>query len=113
MGDERDIKRRQAFFGHNTKPTPHMPSYWESLKEALEDKILMVLAICAALSIIFGMVYSPKTGWVEGVSIYVVVFVMVMITSLNDFVKDKHFVKLQSVARDSDLPVFRGKMGQM
>jgi magnesium-transporting ATPase (P-type) len=113
MGDDRDLKRRLAFFGHNTKPAPHLPSYWESLKEAIEDKILLVLAICAALSIIFGMVYSPKTGWVEGVSIYVVVVIMVMITSLNDYAKDVRFVELQAVARDTDLPVFRGKMGQM
>jgi len=94
MGDDRDLKRRLANFGHNTKPAPHLNSFWTSLKEAFEDKILLVVAVCAVLSIIFGMIYDPKTGWVEGVSIFVVLAVMVLITSLNDFIKDRQFVKL-------------------
>ena len=55
---------------------------------------MLVVAVCAVLSIIFGMIYDPKTGWVEGVSIFVVLAVMVLITSLNDFIKDRQFVKL-------------------
>jgi Ca2+-transporting ATPase len=59
------------------------------------------------------MIYEPKTGWVEGVSIYVVLALGVLITSVNDYIKDKCFVDLQAVAKDSNLGVFRGKMGQM
>jgi Ca2+-transporting ATPase len=71
------------------------------------------LAIFAVLSIITGMVYNPRNGWIEGISIFIAIFVLVLITSISDWHKDKQFVQLQSFARDEDLPVVRGKHGQM
>jgi len=90
-----------------------LPPFSESIKEALNDRILLILAVFAVLSIITGMVYNPRNGWVEGVSIFIAVFVLVLITSLNDWSKDKQFVRLQSISRDENLPVVRGKHGQM
>ena len=59
------------------------------------------------------MVYEPRYGWIEGVSIFIAMFLMVLITSLNDWSKDKQYVKLQALAREESLPVVRGKLGQM
>ncbi len=86
-----------------------MHPFSESLKESLNNRILLVLAIFAMLSIITGMVYNPRNGWIEGVSIFIAIFVLVLITSLSDWRKDKQFVQLQSLARDENLPVVRGK----
>jgi Ca2+ transporting ATPase len=84
----------------------------ESIKEALDNRILFSLAIAAFLTIITGMVASgPKWGWIEGVSIYLAIFIIVSLTSLNDWVKDKQFVKLQSLVKDEDIAVIRGKYG--
>ena len=98
-------------FGKNEKPTPQLPPFFESLKDALRDRILLLLAIFAALSIITGMVYNPARGWIEGSSIYVALLILILITSINDWSKDKKFVRLQSLGRDFDLPVVRGKFG--
>jgi Ca2+ transporting ATPase len=54
---------------------------------------------------------GPKWGWIEGVSIYVAIFIIVSLTSLNDWVKDKQFVRLQSLVKDEDIAVIRGKYG--
>jgi len=62
-GDERDIARRNLFFSANTKPTPELPPFKDSLKDALKDRMLYVLAGCALISIICGMIYEPATGW--------------------------------------------------
>lgn len=113
MGDDRDLKRRTINFNENKKPTPVMPELSESIKEAFQDYILLIVAICAALSIITGMVYEPKTGWVEGTSIFIVLGIMITITSLNDWFKDRQFVNLLSKTKDEKVPVFRGKNGQM
>lgn len=95
IGDKRDIKRRKLFFGKNTKPLAQIPPLKESIKEALDDRILMSLGIAAFLTIITGMVaQGPKWGWIEGVSIYLAIFIIVTLTSLNDWVKDRQFVKL-------------------
>ena len=76
------------------------PSYRASLCGALKEKILMYLAICATLSLISGMIYNPQPGWIEGASVYASIFILVLITSLNDWAKDKKFVRLQSMMAD-------------
>jgi magnesium-transporting ATPase (P-type) len=90
-----------------------VPPYRESLLEALNEKILAVIAIFAVLSIITGMIYTPSTGWIEGTSIIIALFLLVVITSLNDWSKDKAFVNLQGLARDEDVSTVRGKKGSV
>jgi Ca2+ transporting ATPase len=77
----------------------------------LDNRILLYLAIAAFLTIITGMVNDPKWGWVPGVSIYIAIFIIVSITSANDWIKDKLFVNLQSRIKDEDIAVIRGKYG--
>lgn len=55
------------------------------------------------------MIVDYKRGWVEGVSIYIAIFIIVTITSGNDWVKDKQFVKLSSLVKDENIAVIRGK----
>ena len=74
-----------------------VPSFVSSLRDALREKILIALAVCATVNIISGMIYNPLTGWIEGLSIYASIFILVLITSLNDWAKDKRFIKLQSL----------------
>jgi len=81
------------------------------MKDALNDRILLIVAIFAVLSIIPGMIVEAATGWVEGVFILVALFVQVLITAFNDHSKDKKFVQLQSHNRDEELPCLRGKKG--
>lgn len=113
MGDESDLDRRKAMFGENTKPRPQLPAFKDSLVDALNDRILFITAIFAFLSIIFSMIYHPKTGWMEGTFIIIALFIQVLITAVNDHGKDTQFVKLQLKALDEELPVVRGKAGAM
>lgn len=78
-----------------------IPSFWHSLKDAIEDRIIVLLGICATLSIIFGMIYSPRTGWWPGVTIFIAVFLMVLITAIADYDKDKRFIELKIAANES------------
>lgn len=82
-------------FGKNLKPLPQVPPLIESIKEALDDRILLSLAIAAFFTIITNMIATgPAWGWVQGVSIYFAIFVIVSLSALNDWVKDKQFVRL-------------------
>jgi len=81
------------------------------LKEALDNRILLYLAIAAVFTIITGLISNPKWGWIEGVSIFIAIIIIVTITSGNDWIKDKQFVHLQSLVRDEDIAVIRGKYG--
>lgn len=97
----------------NAKPKPSRPPFFDSLKDALNDRILLLVGLFAVLSIIPGMIVEPSTGWVEGVFILVALLVQVLITALNDYSKDSKFVELQSLNREESIPVLRGKRGSM
>jgi len=62
-------------YSKNEKPKPQRPPFFDSLKDALNDRILLIVAILAVLSIIPGMVINPASGWVEGVFILIALFV--------------------------------------
>jgi Ca2+-transporting ATPase len=79
----------------------------------MNDRILLLVAIFAVLSIIPGMIVEPKNGWIEGIFILAALFIQVLITSWNDYVKDSKFIELQSLNREENLPVLRGKRGSM
>lgn len=83
----------------------------ESLKDAFNDRILLALSICAVLSIITGMIMSPSTGWIEGVSILIAIALIVLISSCNDWTKDKKFAEINALAQNGFVPVVRGKAG--
>jgi len=85
MGDQADLHRRGTKFGKNAKPKPQDAAFWESVKDSLNDRIVLLVAIFAIISIIPGMVVSPKNGWMEGVFILVGLVVSVMISSYNDY----------------------------
>jgi hypothetical protein len=52
---------------------------------------------------------GPATGWVAGASIFIAIFIIVCVTSGNDWAKDKQIVKLASSVKDEDIAVIRGK----
>jgi len=49
--------------------------------------------------------------WIQGISIYFAILLIVTISSLNDWMKDKNFVKLQSELKNETIAVIRGKYG--
>ena len=100
-------------YKENAKPLPVRASFRESLWDSLNDRILLLVAIFAVLSIIPGMLVEPKNGWIEGIFILAALFIQVLITSWNDYVKDSKFIELQSLNREENLPVLRGKKGSM
>jgi len=113
MGDKADLRRRQNKYAKNEKPRPQRPPFFDSVKDSLNDRILLLVAIFAVISIIPGMIVDAARGWVEGVFILVALIVQVLITAYNDYRKDKKFVLLQNLNREEQLPVIRGKRGQM
>lgn len=59
------------------------------------------------------MIEDWRTGWGEGVSILFALTLLVLISSWNDWLKDRQFIKLASNSRDEEVTVIRGKLGAM
>jgi len=111
VGDEKDLRRRKAVFGQNTKPLPVATSLCESLKQTCSDKLWWVVAGSAILSGICGAVANGAAGLVEGASIIAAVVVIITIVSFADWFKDTRFVDLQGTIQEQSVPVIRGKFG--
>ena len=100
-------------FGENKQPTFKEPPFSESFWQAANDNMLILLSIFALATIITGeMAEVGAAGWIEGTSILVSIFIIVMITSLNDWSKDKRYILHQTLANEPEVPVLRGKSHQ-
>uniref|UniRef100_A0A0N5A725 Calcium-transporting ATPase n=1 Tax=Parastrongyloides trichosuri TaxID=131310 RepID=A0A0N5A725_PARTI len=119
--DEAELERRRAFYGKNEIP-PHPPkSFFTLVWEALQDVTLIILLVCAIVSLALSF-YSPPeesgapvdssehdAGWIEGVAILISVVVVVLVTALNDFTKERQFRGLQAkIETEHKFSVIRG-----
>lgn len=68
---------------------------------ALDDFMLKVLIVSAVLSLTLEMIFAKpedrNTAWIEGFAILLAVFVVSMVTAVNDYQKEKQFLALQAV----------------
>lgn len=71
------------------------------IKGALDDFTVQILLASGVVSTILGVtVDTSDAGWIEGVAILVAVAVVVAVTALNDFQKEKQFRQLSKVSEE-------------
>ena len=69
-----------------------------------------MLLVAATLSLIIGIWKEGlSTGWYEGVTIYIAVVIIVSVTAVNDYMKEKQFQKLMDVRTTREMLVQRQK----
>jgi Ca2+ transporting ATPase len=117
-----DLEARRAQFGKNEIPAKPPKSFFLLMWEAVQDTTLVILIICALFSLILSFVFheevhldeeftaakEPNVEWIEGVAILVAVLVVVLVTSFNDWSKEKQFRGLQSkIDSDQKISVIR------
>ncbi|KAL2814007.1 hypothetical protein BJX63DRAFT_431641 [Aspergillus granulosus] len=95
------------------KPTP----LWKLMWMAYNDKVLILLTVAAIISLAlglyetFGVEHPPGSGmpldWVEGCAICIAIIIVVMVGSLNDYQKERAFVKLNAKKEDREVTVIR------
>jgi Ca2+-transporting ATPase len=108
-GDEGDLRRRRDAFGANTYPRRKPKAFWRHAWEALSDVFLIVLLVCAAVSLGFGIKeHGLKDGWYDGVSIFLAVFLVAAVSAVSNHGQAKRFDKLASQSDDVAVTVVRG-----
>lgn len=114
-GEEAFFDRKRVF-RDNRLPVKKGKSIFQLMWITYNDKVLILLSAAAAVSLAvglyqtFGTVHDashPKIEWVEGVAIIIAILVVVIVGSLNDYQKERQFVKLNKKKEDRDVNVIR------
>ncbi|KAJ8632828.1 hypothetical protein MRB53_026164 [Persea americana] len=112
-GNAEDLNRRQEVFGSNTYKKPPAKNFFYFILEAFKDQIILILLVCAALSLGFGIKeHGLKEGWYDGGSIIIAVFLVVSVTAISNFRQSKQFLKLSNNSNDIKVYVVRDNRRQ-
>lgn len=104
-------------------PTPFWRMYWE----ALSDPLLLVLLVCAFVSLGIELNHNPESGWIDSVAILAAIQVcgrpsplarfrrrslataqiVCLVTAGNNYNKERKFRALNAVKDDIDVKVVR------
>lgn len=104
-----EIENRKQAYGSNTYPRKPRKGFFVFLFDAIKDPTLIILLVCAALSLAFGMKsHGVKEGWYDGVSIAFAVFLVVLVTSISDYRQSLQFSALNDEKRNIQVQVIRG-----
>lgn len=108
---EADVKNgfttRRKIFGENRLPEPPSTSLFELIWEGLQDKTLILLMVSSVVSLVLGIMENPSSGWIEGTAILIAVFLVVTVTALNDYQKERQFRKLNARKNNKQIKVVR------
>lgn len=108
---------RIRIFADNRLPTKKSLSIWKLFWNAFNDRVLIILTIAAVVSLALGIYEAvgqtpapgqgPSLDWVEGLAIEVAVVIVVLVTGLNDYRREKQFVALSEKKEDRQVKAIR------
>uniref|UniRef100_A0AC34GY99 Cation-transporting P-type ATPase N-terminal domain-containing protein n=1 Tax=Panagrolaimus sp. ES5 TaxID=591445 RepID=A0AC34GY99_9BILA len=109
---EEELSQRRVKYGANEIPAQPMKSFLELAWDAMQDTTLVILIVSAIVSLILSFYKPPDDGtndivdefetetqWIEGAAILISVVVVVLVTALNDYTKERQFRGLQTKIR--------------
>lgn len=59
------------------------------------------------MSLVVGTIENPQEGWLEGVAILIAISIVVLVTSINNYVKELKFRKLSEESQERNITVIR------
>lgn len=112
---------RKRVFADNVLPEKKSKSLLELAWITYNDKVLILLSIAAVVSLALGLYQTfgqkheegeAKVEWVEGVAIMVAIVIVVVVGTINDWQKERQFVKLNKKKDDRTVKVIRSGKSQ-
>ncbi|KAL5994688.1 putative calcium-transporting ATPase 9, plasma membrane-type [Asimina triloba] len=105
---EIDVPLRQKIFGVNRYVEKPSKSFCMFVWEALHDLTLVILMICAAISVVVGILTEgwPK-GMYDGLGIILSIFLVVTVTAVSDYKQSLQFKDLDREKKQISIQVTR------
>lgn len=108
---------RTRVYKRNVLPAKKPIPLWKFVWNAYNDKVLVLLTVAAVISLALGLYETfalkkvpgapPPVDWVEGVAICVAIVTVTAVGSLNDWQKEKAFVKLNAKKEGREIKAVR------
>lgn len=94
--DDQKEKRIEEF-DSNEAPPEEPIRFCEFFLEALSDKIIIILIICAIIELCIGLIYDERKelGWIEGFTIICAVAIVSLVGSINNYNKEVEFRRIK------------------
>ena len=97
---------RAEHFGSNRIFRKPPPKFCEFVLEALSDKMIIILIICAFLEVGISLYYmivekDDNVDWIDGVSIVIAVFIVVSVGAITDYKKEMKFQELNDLQNET------------
>ena len=107
-GDSESRHRRQELFGVNKFTESEVRSFWIFVYAALQDMTLMILGVCAFVSLIVGIATEgwPK-GAHDGLGIVASILLVVFVTAMSDYRQSLQFKDLDKEKKKISIQVTR------
>ncbi|KAJ6931192.1 hypothetical protein NC652_014633 [Populus alba x Populus x berolinensis] len=110
---DQEVSRRREMFGSNTYHKPPPKGFFFFVMDAFKDTTILILLVCAALSLGFGIKqHGIKEGWYEGGSIFVAVFLVIVVSALSNYRQETQFDKLSKISNNIKVDVLRNERRQ-
>ena len=81
--DTSNYPLRKELFGENSPLLPYVPTFLQSFKNVLRDKIIIFLLFAATVRLLIDIL-EQKGKWFDYCSIYILVFIISFMAPLND-----------------------------
>ncbi|XP_057806763.1 calcium-transporting ATPase 2, plasma membrane-type-like [Salvia miltiorrhiza] len=103
-----DLRRRQEVYGINKFQESEPRSFWVFVWEALHDMTLMILGVCALVSLVVGIATEgwPK-GAHDGLGIVASILLVVFVTASSDYRQSLQFRDLDKEKKKISIQVTR------
>lgn len=107
-GNAAGVKYRSEVFGSNMYKKAPAKSFFSFVLEAFKDTTIIILLICAVLSLGFGIKeHGPEDGWYDGGSIILAIFLVLAVASISNYKQSRQFMKLSSESSNIKVEVVR------
>nr|CAB3483526.1 unnamed protein product [Digitaria exilis] len=94
---------------HKNAPHDRLRRWRRFVFEACQDLTLAILMVAAAISLTLGMTTEgPDEGWYDGGSIFLAVFLVILVTAISDYRQSLQFRHLNEEKQNIQVEVVRG-----
>jgi len=102
-------KQRIEHYGSNAFIPPNIKTLYELVMENFEDFINIVLLAASVVSLAIGLIKEGfPEGMIEGTSIIIALFIIIVVNSGNNWISEQKLAKLVETSASAEIAVFRG-----